>query len=41
MSELPTMALQMLGCLAIFVPLAVASIASIFIAADWWEGRRS
>ena len=41
MRELLTTALQMLGCIVVFVPLAVAGIASIFVVADWWEGRRS
>ena len=40
MSELLTMALQMGGCIMVAVPLAVAGICTIFVAADWWEGRQ-
>ena len=35
------MALQMGGCIVVFVPLAVAGVCSIFVAADWWEGRQN
>ena len=40
MMDLLTMALQMGCCIVVFVPLAFAGICTIFVAADWWEGRQ-
>ena len=40
MTDLLTMALQMLGCIVVAVPVCAGFVWFIFTAADWLEGRR-